>query len=396
MERKLKIAVFGTASLPIPPFEGYGGTQRGIYDFITHMNQKGHKIHLFGPGDSQVSHLENLVLHSFVPKSLWIPENDLPIETKRKLSKEHYKKAIKRLEKIDNSENIDIINVRSDSRVQEISEKFGSERIVYSMHNLKNQSRIDMIKSSGIQCIAHCRNHKEQHENLSNIKVITYGINVATYPFSPHTLTQTNEFPQLEILKKLKENNQDYLITLGAIGIHKGQKTSAELALESKIPLIIAGEPQDRTSNEKGKYFNENIVPLVDNEKIFYFGNANEEQKKELLKYAKGFLFPSGYEDRTWEEPFGRAPVESLSTGTPVIAYKKGSMNEIIFDSFNGYLFDSSEEAIKRIKSLDNIDRIDCRKTVEKKFDSRRVIDEYEELFYDMVKRNNKNNFFFT
>ena len=81
-KNKLNIAIFSTASLPIPPFKGYGGTQRGIYDFVRNMDHKGHNIHLFGPGDSNVSDLENVTLHSYVDNSLWTPENNLSIEKK--------------------------------------------------------------------------------------------------------------------------------------------------------------------------------------------------------------------------------------------------------------------------------------------------------------------------
>jgi len=392
LEKKLNIAVLGHASLPIPPFKGYGGTQRGIYDFITHMNEKGHKIHLFGPGDSDVSGLENVILHSFIKKSLWVPENNLPIETKREQEQEHYQKSLEKLEEINRDEKIDIINIRSDNLdfLTQTVDKFGFERIVYSLHNLRDQSRIDAIHDLKVISVAHCMNHKKQHGNLQNIRVIMYGINVENYPFSPETIIETNElydeiFLELDVLKKLKEEGSDYLITIGNIGRNKGQKTCIELAKAADIPLIIAGVPQIRKSNEREEYFEEKVMPYVNGEDIIYFGNADEEQKKELLMYAKGFLFPSGYEDRTWNEPFGRAPIEALSCGTPVIAYRKGSMPEIIFDSFNGYLFETKSQAVKQILSLGEIDRRNCRNTAEIKFNSIKVADEYEKLFYEML-----------
>ena len=386
---KLKIAILSPPSLPIPPFRGYGGTQRGIYDFLKEMNKKGHRLHLFAPGDSDVSGLENVVLHSIIDKSLWIPDNNLPIETKLEQTAMHDNFSIERLYEIDEKEGIDIINLRRDNPylIQEVVKQFGSERVVYSLHNLKNPEIIDMIKELGIVTIAHCRNHKEQHENLPNIRVIVYGIDTHAYPFSKEILSQTEEDPQLDILRHLKDRNKDYLITLGNICKEKGQKTSIRLAIESGNALIIAGEPQARTSNEKILYFENEVKPYIDNENIFYFGNANEEQKKLLLKYAKGFLFPSGYEDRRWEEPFGRAPVEAMACGTPVVAYRKGSMKELIFDSFNGYLFDSFSEAVKKIHSLDRINREYCRHVAETKFDCRRVASEYEELFYSIKEK---------
>ena len=386
MNGKLTIAVMGSATLPIPPFQGYGGTQRGIYDFIKNMNRKGHRIHLFGPGDSEVSDLENVVLHSFVDQSLWVPENGLPVETKLRQAQEHYDGSLERLREIDDEEGVDVINLRKDDLpfILKVVERFGPERVVYSLHNVKDQARIDVVRNLEIACVAHCRSHREQHDNLPNIRVIMYGIDTEAYPFSADTLSSASEDPQLDVLRNLKERGLDYVVTLGAIGKHKGQRTSIELSRQAGIPLIIAGEPQDRTGNEKRKYFEDGVAPYVDGENVIYFGNADEEEKKLLLKYARGFLFPSGYEDRTWTEPFGRAPVEALACGTPVVAYRKGSMEEVIFDSFNGFLFESSTEAVSQIKHLNQINRADCRRIATVKFDGKRVSDEYEGLFYSL------------
>ncbi len=384
--KKLKLAVLASASLPIPPYQGYGGTQRGIYDFLTYMNSQGHKVHLFGPGDSNVSNLENVVLHSSIDKSLWLPSNKLSLDEKDALSKKHYEKSLEDLANLKKSEEVDIVNLRSDriSLLNNLIDLFGKNRVVYGLHNVKSITKLEAIRDSGVTCVAHCRNHSEQYGNLPNIKTIVYGIDTQNYPFSREPLTSSDETPSLDILKKLKKEGRDYLITLGAIGSHKGQKTAINLARRTNIPLIIAGTPQNRKSTEKQAYFEKEIIPQLDND-ILYFGNANETQKKELLKFAKGFLFPSGYEDKSWNEPFGRAPVEALSCGTPVIAYRKGSMPEIIFDSFNGFLFEDFEGAVKNIKSLEKIKRENCRDTAHVKFDSSRVAEEYEKLFFKLL-----------
>ena len=388
-KKSLKIAVFSTVSLPIPPYNGYGGTQRGVYDFVKNMSERGHRIHLFGPGDSDVGGLENVTLHSFVPESLWVPENKMSANKKSQESQRHYKKSIEKLVELDETEGLDLINLRFDNVkiLKEICSRFGKNRIIYGLHNLKNRERIEAIQRLGVQCVAHCRNHREQYESLPNIKTIIYGIDTEDYPFSNETLSQTNETPTLEILKKLKDKNSDYLINLGAIGKHKGQRTSIRLAKETNHKLILAGMPQDRKSREKGIYFEEEVIPHLDNENIIHFGNADEEQKKELLKFAKGFLFPSGFEDTTWNEPFGRAPVEALACGTPVIAHRKGSMPEVIFDEFNGYLFETMDEALSSIEKIDNIDRKDARRTAEKIFNSKRVAEDYEKLFYKITEK---------
>ena len=251
MSRKLNIAVFSTASLPIPPFAGYGGTQRGVYDFLVQMNRKGHRLHLFGPGDSNVGGLENVSLHSPVKQSLWVPENTATTEEKEEQSRIHFEQSIRTMRELDQTNDLDIINIRFDNlpALEQIVDEFGRERIVYSLHNIRNKTRIEAIRDLGIQCVAHCRNHREQYEDLSNITTIVYGIDVKSYPFSQATLSQLPRTPALPDLVKLWEQKRDYLITLGGIGKNKGQKTSVMVAKEAGIPLIIAGTPQDRTSN---------------------------------------------------------------------------------------------------------------------------------------------------
>ncbi len=387
MKEKLKIAVVSTPTLPVPPFRGYGGTQRGIYDFLTHMSEKGHRLHLFAPKDSDVSDLENVVLHGTLEMSLWVPENSAPIDVKRSLARLHHEIAIKKIKHISIKEGIDIINMREDNVpvLRELCDSFGKNKVVYSLHNIKSREKIDAIKELGITCITHCRNHKKQYEELPNIVTILYGINVESFPFSNKTLSESEETPRLPILKRLKEEGRDYLVNIGGIGENKGQKTCIKLAKETGNALIIAGTPQSREDNSKTIYFEKEVKPFIDGRQINYYGNANEEEKKELLKNAVGFVFPSGFEDMRWEEPFGRAPVEALSCGTPVIAYRKGSMQEIIFDRFNGFLFDTFDEAVEKIKAIRNIDRKDCRRTAEKVFNSKRVADEYEKLFYKII-----------
>ena len=213
MDRKLNIAVFGTASLPIPPFHGYGGTQRGIYDFIVNMNNLGHHIHLFGPGDSKVDDLENVVLHAPIKESIWVEDNHLPIETKKEEEEIHYEESLQILKEIDKSERLDIINLRFDHEriMEKVVSNFGNDRVVYSLHNLRNTSRIDAIKRLHVKGVAHCHNHRDEHDSLPNIDVILYGIGVDKYSFSERTLSKV-ERPEMEFLSKLHTRSTSSIV----------------------------------------------------------------------------------------------------------------------------------------------------------------------------------------
>ncbi len=397
----LEIAVVANNNLPIPPYYGYGGTQRGVYDFLTEFNDMGHEITLFAPLSSQVESLENVMLIGTSDFGLWEPRN--PLETavlEGKITEEERLEEIKDLtqhyfdvilEDLAHT-HYDIINIRSDDPelVESLIDLGLQNKIVYSLHNVRSMARLELIIDNNIQGIAHCNSHREDYGNLGNIRVIKYGINTEDYTFSPQTLTETDEEPSFDMLKELKENGQDYLIHLSCIGENKGQKTSIEIAREAGMPLVIAGTPQKRTSNRFVDYFDEHVEPEIDGETVLYFGNADEEQKKELFKYAKASLFPSGFEDHRWKEPFGRVIVESLACGTPVLAFNHGSAPEILEHRSNGFLFKTRTEAVEHItKDLDSIDRDFCRYSASTRFDKSRVAKEYENLFYEMTARNN-------
>jgi len=383
--RSLRVAVITNANLPIPPYYGYGGTQRGVYDFLVELNRKGHRCTLYAPLSSQVAHLEHVTLRGELPVGLWEPGNSYTAAQRVELNARFIDYAIRDVQ----SRDFDIVNVRSDEPglLQRLMETRHARRLVYSLHNVRCMATLAPITERRVQCVAHCANHRRQYGELDNIRVIDYGINALEYPFSPHSLRQSSQEPTLPVLRTLRERGQDYLVVLGSIRPEKGQRTAIELARRAGLPLVIAGTPERRSSDQFVRYFERHVQPAVDNQHVFYFGNACEDDKKELLKFAKGFLFPSGFEDRRWEEPFGRAPVEALACGTPVIAFAHGSMLEVIEPGVSGFLFTTVDEALAQIGQLGQLDRAAAHHSAVTRFDRQRVADEYEALFYELMAR---------
>ncbi|MFH2010274.1 MAG: glycosyltransferase [bacterium] len=382
-DRPLRVAVIANANLPIPPYFGYGGTQRGVYDFLVELNRKGHRCTLYAPLSSQVAHLENVTLRGELPVGLWEPGNSYTAAERVVWNERFIDYAVRDV----GAQDFDIVNVRSDDPLllDRLLETRHGRRLVYSLHNVRSMATLRPIVERRVQCVAHCANHRRQYGELDNIRVITYGINALEYPFSSKSLRHSSEEPTLPLLRLLKDRGQDYLIVLGSIRPEKGQRTAIELARRAGIPLVIAGTPERRSSDQFVRYFERFVKPAVDNSQVFYFGNACEDDKQELLKFAKGFLFPSGYEDRRWEEPFGRAPVEAMACGTPVIAFAHGSMLEIIEPGISGYLFSTFDEALLQVGQVEQLDRAATRRCAVTRFDRRRVADEYEALFYQLT-----------
>lgn len=380
--RKLRIAVIANANLPVPPHRGNGGTQREIFDLITELDRRGHAVTLYAPLSSHVAHLGRVTLQGLIKQGLWEPGNRYSPGDRRELEVVNTDFIVRHVV----GQEHDVINVRSDDPVllSRLLALGVGARIVYSLHNVRTMATLEPINRQEIRCVAHCQSHRRQYGDLKNVQVILDGIDTREYPFSAHSLVASNEVPTLPLLRALRAQGRDYLISLSAIRREKGQQTAIELARRAGMPLIIAGTPEWRSTNESVHYFEHQVRPAVDDRTVFYYGNANEEVKKELLRFARGFVFPSGYEDSRWEEPFGRAPVEALACGTPVLAFAHGSLPEIIEPGVNGFLFRTVDEAVAQLRRLAELDRAMVRMTAVTRFDRGRVADEYEALFYGL------------
>jgi len=167
-----------------------------------------------------------------------------------------------------------------------------------------------------------------------------------------------------------KEKQGDYLLFFGRIHPEKGTYESIQIAKKSKMKLIIAGLVQDKD------YFKEKIEPFVNNEDIIYSGNANPVLRDELLGGAYALLHPVSF-----EEPFGLSVVESYFCGTPVIAFSRGSMPELIHHGRTGFLVSNISEAVEYLKDVKEINRKDCRIWAESKFTHSQMVKEYIEVY---------------
>lgn len=167
----------------------------------------------------------------------------------------------------------------------------------------------------------------------------------------------------------------DYLVYFGRICPDKGTSEAIQVAKKAKMKLIIAGIIQDRT------YYEEYVKPFL-NDDITYIGCANPEQRDSILRNAYALLHPINF-----SEPFGLSVVESMACGTPVIAFKRGSMSEIIEDGKNGFIVSNIEEMAEKLKDIKNISREACRDTVVKRFSQKRMVKDYIEVYNEILNR---------
>ena len=173
------------------------------------------------------------------------------------------------------------------------------------------------------------------------------------------------------------ETAGDYLLYFGRIHNDKGTYEAIQIAKKSGMKLIISGIIQDQ------KYFNEKVEPFLNNDDIVFVGHSGPEKRNKLLGGACALLHPINF-----EEPFGLSVAESMLCGTPVIAFNKGSMPELIVHEKSGFLVDTVDEAVEAVKSITCISRQFCRTWAKENFCQERMVSDYIELYEKIIHGN--------
>lgn len=166
----------------------------------------------------------------------------------------------------------------------------------------------------------------------------------------------------------------DYLVYFGRIHRDKGTGEAIQTAKQAGMKLILAGIIQDR------EYYEQEVAPYLGGD-IRYIGSVGPVERNELLGGARALLHPISF-----NEPFGLSVVEAMACGTPVIAFAKGSMPEIIENGRNGYLVSSVEEMAERAVSIGQLSRAETRRTVEERFSQERMVRDYIEVYKDIIR----------
>jgi glycosyltransferase involved in cell wall biosynthesis len=162
----------------------------------------------------------------------------------------------------------------------------------------------------------------------------------------------------------------NYLLYFGRIHPHKGTHEAIQIAIQSGRPLVICGLIQDRG------YYEEQVAPYINDSTVIYQGNVGPEQRNRLMGNAIALLHPISF-----EEPFGLSVAEAMFCGTPVIAFERGSMNELIVDRQTGFLVNNVAEAITAVSNIKDISRHQCRTHAMTKFTSQVMAEHYIRLY---------------
>ena len=170
----------------------------------------------------------------------------------------------------------------------------------------------------------------------------------------------------------------EYFVFVGRLSPEKRVDRAIAIAEACACPVRNAAKinPVDRG------YFDRDIAPLFDRPLVEYVGEIDDGSKGAFIGGARALLFPID-----WPEPFGLVMIEALACGVPVIAFRAGSVPEIIDDGVTGFVVDSIDEAVAAARRIDTLSRAACRAAFERRFSAGRMASDYLQIYHEQMAR---------
>jgi glycosyltransferase involved in cell wall biosynthesis len=334
----MRIAQVAPLTEAVPP-KLYGGTERVVHWLTEELVALGNDVTLFASGDSQTS----AKLDATWPKALRL---DGSVRDPNAL----HMVMLERVRRKCDNEEFDFLHFHLDYYPFSLFHRQPTP-FVTTLHG-----RLDLPE------------HQPVFNTFSSLPVISIS-NAQRRPVPQANWVRTIYHGLPEKLLTPQSVTPGYLAVLGRIAPEKGVDRAIKIALRSGIPLKIAAKV-DRTDQE---YYDEFVRPLIEGSSLVeYIGEIGDHEKPNFLSGALGLLLPID-----WPEPFGLVMIEAMACGTPVIAYNRGSVPEIIDEGLTGFIVEDETSAVAAVGRLSGLSRAAVRKQFELRFTARRMALDY-------------------
>lgn len=330
--------------LPVPPLK-YAGTERIVATLVSELHARGHAVTLFGPGDSQV----DCELVVTTPRSLWSRGYRGDITSYLTVTLAKAWEMRKRF---------DLIH----SHVEAQGFLFARHcptPVVSTMHGRLDSLGVpELIEEfCDVPLVAISASQRRWFPNANWIGTIHHGLSLEAAPFEPEP--------------------GDYLAFVGRVAPEKGVADAIELARSTGMRLRMAAKVYDTIERD---LFDQLVVPAVAQGVVEYLGELAAPERDALMAGALSTVMLGA-----WPEPFGLVAIESMATGTPVIARRSGALPELIEHGRTGFLVDDLGEAQLAVAKAGRLDRLVVREVALQRFSAQRMVDEYEGVYRQLV-----------
>jgi glycosyltransferase involved in cell wall biosynthesis len=331
----MRIAQIAPLAEAVPPIL-YGGTERVVSWLTEELVAQGHDVTLFASGDSVTA--ADLV--PAVKQALRLDANV------RDFSPYHFVMLDKVFQR---AHEFDVLHFHIDLMHYPLFRRM-RDRVVTTLHG-----RLDLPDLWPF------------YRAFADMPLVSIS-NSQRKPMPPVNWVSTIYHGLPADLHKANYDPQGYFAFLGRISPEKGPEHAIEIAKRTGTPLKIAA----KVDNADKVYFETRVKPLLDHPLIEFIGEINEHQKTDFLGKARALLFPIN-----WPEPFGLVMIEAMACGTPVIAYRHGSVPEVLENGVSGFVVDDLEEAVAAAARIGSLDRRRIRAAFDARFTATHMAENY-------------------
>jgi glycosyltransferase involved in cell wall biosynthesis len=339
----MRIAQLAPLAESVPP-KYYGGTERIVSYLTEELVQQGHDVTLFATGDSQTNARLNPMCRECLRKANGVSNPHAPFTMM-------LEKAFAA------ADQFDVIHSHLDFLTFPLARRCGTP-VLTTLHGRLDLPELKPIFAEFIDCPLISISHAQRQPLAwaSWQQTIYHGLPENLYSFYPFS--------------------QPYLAFIGRLTPEKRPDHAIEIAKRVGMPLKIAAkvDPVDR------EYFRTVIQPLLSDPLVEFVGEVTDAEKNELLGNAFALVAPFD-----WPEPFGLVFIEALACGTPILAYRRGSVPEIIDDGQTGFICDTVDQMVNAVSRVSTLDRKHCRQVFEKRFTLKRMVQDYLAAYETLV-----------
>jgi glycosyltransferase involved in cell wall biosynthesis len=332
----MRIALVSTPFIPVPPL-GYGGTELVVAELAQALARKGHEVVLYATGDS---HLPGIEIRSYFASARWPPD--------AKVDATHAAYCLRDIAR--QPRGFDVVHVHSCAAV-ELSRHCPYPIVATVHHECTEELSRVYLANEHVRLVAISAN-QARREKATVSAIVHHGL-------SPERFRQMPD--------------QGYLLYVGRFSRVKGTHVAIEIAARARLPIVLAGRPHE------DDYYEEEVKPRIDRYGALEIGAVHGARKAAVIARARALVFPIA-----WEEPFGLVMIESLLSGVPVLALRRGSVPEVIDDGITGLIGDDPTELVAGARIAEKFfDRARIAEIARRRWSADRMADDYLEVYRD-------------
>lgn len=340
----MHVALTVDPEIPVPP-RHYGGIERIVDMLVAGLRQRGHRVTLFAHPDSRVD-CELVPWRGGRSGSRW----DTVLNARQVYRRMRSSEAPDLVHSFARLAYLMPLLPRRVPKVQS-----------YQRHIAPRSVRWGHRLSRGSLTFTACsRNCADATRGIGRWEVIYNGVPLERYQFAEHV---ADDAP---------------LVFLGRLERCKGPHHAIAVARRTGRRLLLAGNLSPHP--HEAEYCQKEVLAHCDGRQIEYVGPVDDAAKNQLLRQAACLLFPID-----WEEPFGIVMVEALACGTPVVAFARGAVPEVVLDGRTGFHCKTVDDLVGAVGRLDDLSRAACRRDVEERFSDQVIVSHYEQLYRSLL-----------